>query len=107
MTRIISPKDLKNLLATRQDIALLDVRRKVDFDADTQKLPNAIWKNPEEVTQWYATLPQDKEVIVYCARGGSVSNATIDHLHGRNIRARFVEGGIEAWKNNGGETVGK
>ncbi len=43
-------------------------------------------------------LPKDKDVVIYCTRGGSVSNKVLDDLLGKGIRARFIEGGIESWK---------
>lgn len=103
MSRTISPQDLKTLLI-RQDVTLLDVRRKNDFDADAVTLPGAHWKNPEQIAEWSKTLPRDKEVVIYCARGGSVSNSVLDHLLGQGLSARYIEGGIESWKQAGGAT---
>lgn len=104
MNRTIKPSDAKPIL---KQALVLDVRRKSDYDADTQKIPNAVWKDPEHVAQWSSELPRDKDVVIYCVRGGSVSNAVVDHLQGKQIKARFIEGGIEAWKKEGGPTVGK
>ena len=73
----------------------------------TTRSPDAVWRNPDEIGQWSAQLPKDKEFVVYCVRGGSVSNAVIDHLHGKQLKARYIEGGIEAWKAGGGQTVDK
>lgn len=106
MTRTISPDELKQLLE-RRDVLVIDVRRKADYDADTQAVPGAMWRNPEEMQRWSETLPRDKEIVVCCARGGSVSNATVDHLQAKGLKARFIEGGIEGWKKAGGETVSK
>ncbi len=106
MSRTIIPNDLKPL-AAMQAVTVLDVRRRNDFDADKVKLPGAQWKDPEQMAEWSRTLPRDKEVVIYCARGGSVSNSVLDHLLGQGIEARFIEGGIEAWKAAGGPTVTK
>ena len=108
MSRTISPQDLKTLLGDRRHaVTLLDVRRQNDLDADPATLPGAQWKNPEQVTEWSKGLPRDPEVVIYCARGGSVSNAVLDHLLDQGIRARFIEGGIAAWKAAGGATAAK
>ena len=104
MNRTISPKDLKPLIE-QKSILLLDVRRKNDLDADRAKLPGAEWRNPEQAVEWSKHLPKDKEVVIYCVRGGSVSNSVLDLLLGQGLKARFVEGGIEAWKAAGGATV--
>lgn len=102
MERTISSLDLKLKL---QDVTLIDVRRKADFDADTSKLPNATWHDPEQIETWSAQLPKGKEVVLYCVRGGGVSNSVLDNLRGKGIAARFIEGGIVAWKEAGGEVV--
>lgn len=104
MNRTIIPNDLKPLIET-MSVTVLDVRRKNDYDADTAKLPGAEWKNPERMVEWSKALPRDKEVVIYCVRGGSVSNAVLDHLLGQGVKARFIEGGIEAWKGIGGIVV--
>ncbi len=107
MSRTISAQELQTLLVRRADLILLDVRREADYAADPQALPDAHWRKPEDVDQWAAALPADKEIVIYCARGGSVSNAVVDRLRARALNARFIEGGIEAWKNAGGAVVDK
>lgn len=106
MNRTIKPAELKPLVANRS-VVLLDVRRRSDYEADPGRLPGAEWRDPEKAAEWTAALPKDKEVVIYCVRGGSVSNAVVDHLHANGVRARFIEGGIEAWKGAGGETVAR
>ena len=107
MGRTLSPQELRATLVNRKDVMLLDVRRKSDYDADSLKIPDAVWRNPDEIDQWSAQLPKGKEFVVYCVRGGSVSNAVIDHLNGKQLKASYIEGGIEAWKASGGLTVDK
>lgn len=106
MSRTITPSDLKPLIENKV-VTVLDVRRQSDFDADKVKLPGAHWKNPDQMAEWSQTLPKDREVVVYCARGGSVSNAVLDCLLGQGLKARFIEGGIEAWKAAGGPIAAK
>ena len=107
MNRTISPTDLQQLMASRKNVLLLDVRRRNDYESDAQKLPGAAWLDPERLAQWSTALPLDREIVIYCARGGSVSNSVVDQLQGKGIKARFIEGGIEAWKTAGGQTVAK
>ena len=107
MERTIQPEDLKEKLASRKDLILLDVRRNADYDADQEKLPGAEWRDPDKVAEWSTALPGDKQVVVYCVRGGSVSNRVLDHLQEKNVQARFIEGGIEAWKSAGGPMIKK
>lgn len=104
MDRSIKPQDLKAKLDV---VTLIDVRRKADLDADSAKLPGASWHDPEQIETWSAQLPRDKEIVLYCVRGGGVSNSVLDNLLGKGINARFIEGGIIAWKEVGGEVVAK
>ncbi len=106
MSRTISPNDLKPLVE-KKSVTLLDVRRQNDFEADQAKLPGAEWKNPEQFADWSAGLPKDREVVIYCARGGSVSNSILDGLLAGGYQARYIEGGIEGWKQAGGATAAK
>lgn len=106
MSRTISPSDLKPLVE-KNAVTVLDVRRQNDYDADQVKLPGAEWKNPDQLADWCARLPKEKEIVIYCARGGSVSNAVLDTLLGKGFKARFIEGGIEGWKGAGGATAAK
>ena len=107
MNRTITPDDLRRLLADRKTVLLLDVRRRVEYDTDGQKIPGAAWLDPERLTQWSTALPLDRQIVVYCARGGSVSNSIVDQLQAKGIKACFIEGGIEAWRQDGGTTGGK
>ena len=106
MSRTITPQDLKPLIE-KKSVTVLDVRRQNDFDADSSMLPGAHWKNPEQIAVWGRGLSREKEVVIYCARGGSVSNSVLDHLLGQGLQVRYLEGGIEAWKTAGGATAAK
>jgi rhodanese-related sulfurtransferase len=103
MERTIKLDELKKQIGSRKDIMLLDVRRKSDYDADKATLPKATWRDPEKVDEWKEELPRDKDVVIYCARGGSVSNMVLDRLLDKKIPARYLEGGIAAWKAANGE----
>ena len=107
MERTISHSELRTLLKDPGSTVFLDLRRKADFDADSVMMPGARWFNPDEIGEWSATLPKDREIILYCVHGKAVSNMAVDHLGGNGCRARFVEGGMEGWKAAGGATMPK
>ena len=104
MSRTIRPQELKQLLESGDKPLILDVRRRADFESDRSVLPDAQRRDPEEVATWAPDLPHDREIVIYCAHGRSVSNSILDHLLGQGLSARFVEGGLDAWKSSGGET---
>jgi rhodanese-related sulfurtransferase len=99
MSRTITPAELR---ARRDRIHLIDVRRRDDFDREPVTAAGAAWHDPARVQEWAAGLPADREVVLYCVRGGSVSNSVLDQLLARGLKARYIEGGLEAWKAAGG-----
>ena len=105
MNRTLSSQTLAELRAGGAAVLLLDVRRSADFAADPQIIPGAGRYDPTRIDEWAAGLPQDRSIVLYCARGGSVSNGVLDRLLAEGLQARYLEGGIEAWKKAGGETV--
>jgi len=104
MERTMKPDDLKPVLTDKH---LIDVRRKVDLDASREALPGATWHDPEKLAEWATHLQHDKHIVIYCVRGGSVSNGVVDALNARGLNASLIEGGIEGWKAAGGEVATK
>jgi rhodanese-related sulfurtransferase len=100
MNRTITPAELRDIIKHGKDVVVLDVRRQSDFDIDREMIPGAIRRVPEQVAEWSQNLPQDKEIIIYCIRGGSVSNAVLDKLLEKNLKAQYSEGGFAAWKES-------
>jgi rhodanese-related sulfurtransferase len=98
MSRTITPQAFKERIDKEKNILVLDVRRTTDYEADKEMIPGAIRHNPEEIDQWVQEIPGDKDVVVYCIRGGSVSNSVVDKLLAVGIKANYIEGGWEAWK---------
>lgn len=96
MERTIRPAELKQL----SNVVLVDVRREADFTSGPAMMNGALRKLPEAAEAWADTLPKEGDVVIYCARGGSVSNSVLDVLLEKGISARYLEGGIEAWNKN-------
>ena len=97
MVDYITPYELKSLMGSDQKPALFDVRRKADFDASPKKIGSALRRDPEKVDEWIDEIPRDKPVVVYCVRGGSVSQSTADRLQQTHPDVKFLQGGITAW----------
>jgi rhodanese-related sulfurtransferase len=103
MSRTITPQALKERIDKEKNILVLDVRRDADYEADREMIPGAIKHNPDQVDRWVQAIPKDKDVVVYCIRGGSVSNSIVDKLLVAGLSVRYIEGGWEAWKKLGQE----
>lgn len=97
MSTPITPLELKNKLSGKAQVYVLDVRRKADFDKSPATIAGAIWHNPEEVEEWSKTLPKDQELVVYCVKGGAVSQSIADSLQESHPGVKFLEGGLVGW----------
>jgi rhodanese-related sulfurtransferase len=106
MANSITAEELKNLLAGDQNLAVFDVRRKYDYEAAPQTIGHAVWLDPEKADEWKDEIPRDRPVVVYCVKGGSVSQSVADRLQQSHPDVRFLEGGIKAWAELG-EAEGK
>jgi rhodanese-related sulfurtransferase len=104
MERTIKPEMLQQQLSRTH---IIDVRRKGDLDASSEQVPGASWHDPEQLEKWAGSLPRGQEIVLYCVRGGSVSNSVVDALQAKGLNARYIEGGIEGWKAAGGEVAAK
>jgi rhodanese-related sulfurtransferase len=100
MRRTITPQAFKEQIDKEKNILVLDVRRDADYQADREMIPGAVKRNPEQVEEWAQEIPKDKDVVVYCIRGGSVSNSVVDKLLAAGVSARYIEGGWEAYKKS-------
>lgn len=105
MSRTITASELKSLLERNAPLTLLDLRRKSDFDAEPHLVPGARKLEHEAIEEWSVTLPRDREIVLYCAHGKTISNAALDRLLALGFEARFIEGGMDGWREAGGPTV--
>ena len=97
MAHAIGIEEFKKLVAEGAAPTLLDVRRKNDYTAAPQTIETARWLDPELVDTWAGAISTDRPVIVYCVKGGSVSQSVADRLMDKQVDVRYLEGGILAW----------
>lgn len=105
--RVVSYGDVKQRLAQPSEVTILDLRRNSDYDKDTLTMPHAKRFDPDKMAEWAGTLPKDKEILLFCAHGRSISNASVDYLTKIGYKARLIPGGFDSWKESGGATVAK
>lgn len=107
MKRTIPASELQKLLENGTPLTLLDLRRPSDYEPDTGVVPGARWLSLEKIEEWSATLPREGDIVLYCAHGKTISNAALDYLLSRGFSARFIEGGMDGWKEAGGQLAPK
>ena len=98
MSAAITSRELKDTLAKNSNVRVIDVRRKADFDKSPETIAGAVWQDPEKVAEWSKALAKDQGVVVYCVRGGSVSQGVATALEASHPKVQFLEGGIVGWE---------
>jgi rhodanese-related sulfurtransferase len=101
MGNSIDVNELKKLFSNGQPLALLDVRRKTDYEADPEKILGATWRDPEKIDTWIKDVSSGIPTVVYCVKGGSVSQSVVDRLQSEGRTAMFLTGGLKAWTESG------
>ncbi len=99
MATSITVAELKKAIAVSPNVCVIDVRRKADYEKSPEMIEGATWNDPETVEEWSSKIPHDKNVIVYCVKGGSVSQSVAGLLEKSHPDVRFLEGGILHWQD--------
>lgn len=98
----ITPAALKEALQSPRPPLVVDVRRNERFYEATGMIAGALRCDPLRIESLGKRVPGAAQVVVYCVHGHEVSQEAA-----RKLGARYLEGGIEAWRAAGGETLPK
>ena len=98
----ITPAALRQSLQSDRPPLVIDVRRRERFLESTYLLRGALRRDPGSVDAWSGTLPGAASVVVYCVHGHEVSQGVA-----KALGARYLEGGIEAWRTAAAPLDGK
>jgi rhodanese-related sulfurtransferase len=102
MDAFITAAALRQSLASEQPPLVIDVRRQPTFLGAADMIRGALRRDPAKLELWKEALPAVRQVVVYCVHGHEVSQGAA-----RALGARYLEGGIEAWREAGGELFRK
>jgi len=102
MDASISAATLRQSIRSAEPPLVIDVRRKERFFESAYVLKGSLRRDPERVADWKHTLPRAASVVVYCVHGHEVSQNVA-----KALGARYLEGGIEAWREAGGDLLEK
>jgi len=62
----ITPEELKSKLDAGEELTILDVRHSLEFKAEPQTIPGALFWPLERLEKGQPPIPPDREVILYC-----------------------------------------
>jgi rhodanese-related sulfurtransferase len=102
MDASITAAALRQSLRSDRPPLVIDVRRNERFRESPYVIRGALRRDPAAVASWKETLPRAASVVVYCVHGHEVSQNVA-----RALGARYLEGGIEHWREDGGELFAK
>lgn len=102
-----TPDTLSARLRSDDAPLVIDVRKNDPYLDSAYTLPGALRRDPLQVETWVRTLPVAASVMVYCVYGHEVSMNTMLVLRAHGIEASFLEGGIEAWREQGLPLIAK
>jgi rhodanese-related sulfurtransferase len=94
----LSPQSLHRALGTAASPLVVDVRRQPAFAADDGQIAGSIRRDPESVAAWRGDLAPDRPIVVYCVHGHEVSQGVAAVLREAGREARYLAGGIAAWR---------
>ena len=104
-TPSVTPEDLIPVIGTGACPRIVDVRRAEAFAAATEMIPGAIWHDHRDAEAWGRTLRGGGEPVVYCVHGHQVSQSAAALLRSLGVGARYLAGGIEAYREAGGTLI--
>ena len=62
----ITPDELKAKLDRDEAVFVVDLRHRIDVQAEPTGIPGAVHMEPSELEQAAARIPRDRDVVVYC-----------------------------------------
>jgi len=62
----ISPEELKRRLDEGVDMLVVDVRDRLDFEAEPSIIPGALHLTLEELEDRHHEIPREREIVLYC-----------------------------------------
>lgn len=63
----ISPEELEAKLSAHEPVFIVDLRHELDVQAQPMMIRGAVHMAPAALEQGHATIPRDREVVLYCS----------------------------------------
>ena len=98
----VSVEAIRDRMAGGETLQVIDVRPAKYHEMDKNTMPGAKWRDPERVGAWSGELSKSEPVLVYCVYGFHVGCGVTAALRKEGFDARYVAGGLSAWKAIGG-----
>ena len=99
----ITAEELKTRLDGGEDVLVVDVRSRLDFEAEPSIIPGALHLTIEELETRHREIPRERDIVLYCTCPSEASSARVALLLRRRgiERVRPLAGGFRAWRDRG------
>ena len=94
----IAPEEVRALMAAGQKVQLIDTRPRHYTTKTHEIVAGAVWRDPERISEWIATLSKDQPVVTFCVYGFHIGCQSASTLRDAGFDARYMRGGHFAWK---------
>jgi rhodanese-related sulfurtransferase len=98
-TPSISPDTLYAQFGTAAAPVVLDCRRPIEFEADNTVIIGAVCQTPDAAPHWLKDLRAGRQIVVYCADGGDVSQVQAATLAKTGASVAYLAHGIAGWRD--------
>lgn len=95
--------ELKRRMDLGEPMYIVDLRPTPAAGSHLPSLPGAVHLTPDEVLQRADLIPKDREIVLFCdcPREASAALVAVSLQRSGFLRARPLEGGLEAWTRAG------
>jgi hypothetical protein len=62
----VDPLELKRLMDAGEEPVVVDLRGRLDFEADPVVIPGALRLDPAELEERDPAIPREREIVLYC-----------------------------------------
>jgi membrane protein DedA with SNARE-associated domain/rhodanese-related sulfurtransferase len=99
----ITPEELKTKLDHGEEMIVVDVRDRVDFQAEPAIIPGALHMTVDELDARHGEIPRERDIVLYCTCPSEETSARAALLlRKRGIeRIRPLAGGYHGWRDRG------
>jgi membrane protein DedA with SNARE-associated domain len=62
----ITPEELKTKMDGGEDVMIVDVRDRIDFEAEPKIIPGALHLTIEDLDERHREIPRERDIVLYC-----------------------------------------
>lgn len=100
----VTPEGVKEMLDAGAPVQVIDVRPRHYAARAQDMMSDAVWRDPERVSEWIGELSKEAPVVTFCVYGFHVGCETAATLRKAGFDAKYMSGGHYAWKAIRGRT---